>query len=55
MTTWIGFAYAAFVINVFSRRTVGWRVAKSMCTELVLDALEEAARVSDHTQGRIHK
>ena len=32
--------WAAIVIDVFSRRIVGWRVAASMKTELVLDALE---------------
>ena len=40
--TWSGFAYAAFVIDVFSRMIVGWRVATSMTTDLVLDTLEMA-------------
>ncbi|MCZ3389024.1 MAG: IS3 family transposase [Actinomycetia bacterium] len=40
--TWTGFVYVAFVIDVFSRRIVGWRVAKSMTTALVLDAVEHA-------------
>jgi transposase InsO family protein len=34
--------FAAFVIDVFSRHIVGWRVARSMATDLVLDALEQA-------------
>jgi putative transposase len=42
VATWRGFAYVAFVIDVFSRRIVGWRAAASMRTDLVLDALEQA-------------
>ncbi len=37
-----GFCYTAFVIDVFSRRIVGWRVSSSMRTDLALDALEMA-------------
>jgi transposase InsO family protein len=37
-----GFVYAAFVIDVFARRIVGWRVSSSMRTDFVFDALEEA-------------
>jgi len=40
--TWSGMAYVAFVFDVFSRRILGWRVATSMRTELVLDCLEQA-------------
>ena len=40
--TWAGFVYVAFVIDAFSRRIVGWRAARSMTTDLVLDALEHA-------------
>src|SRR5699024_8099985 len=40
--TWTGMVYVAFVVEVFSRRIVGWRVARSMTTSLVLDALEHA-------------
>jgi putative transposase len=40
--TWQGFVYVAFVIDVFARRIVGWRVSASMQTEFVLDALEQA-------------
>lgn len=40
--TWSGFAYAAFIIDVYSRRVVGWRVAASMTTDMVMDALEMA-------------
>ena len=52
--TWSGFAYVAFVIDVFSRRIVGWRVARSMRTELVLDALEQAVWARGGAQGVIH-
>lgn len=37
-----GFVYTAFVIDVFARRIVGWKVAHAMRTDLVLDALEQA-------------
>jgi putative transposase len=42
VATWSGFAYAAFVIDVFSRRIVGWRVATTLRANLALDALEMA-------------
>jgi transposase InsO family protein len=42
VSTWQGFIYVAFVIDVFARRIVGWRVSSSMQTEFVLDALEQA-------------
>jgi len=41
VATWAGFVYVAFVIDAFARRIVGWRVARSMQAELVLDALEQ--------------
>jgi putative transposase len=40
--TWSAMVYVAFVIDVYSRRIVGWRVSTSMKTDLVLDALEQA-------------
>ncbi len=40
--TWSGMVYVAFVIDVYSRRILGWRAASSMKTALVLDALEMA-------------
>jgi putative transposase len=40
--TWAGTVYTAFVIDVYSRRIVGWRTATSMTTDLPLDALEMA-------------
>ena len=39
--TWSGTVYVAFVIDVFARRIVGWRVSTSMATQFVLDALEQ--------------
>jgi transposase InsO family protein len=42
VSTWSGFVYAAFVIDVFARRIVGWRVSSSMSADMVLDALEQA-------------
>src|ERR671935_133437 len=45
VATWQGFVYVPFVIDVFARRIVGWRVAPSMRTERVLDALEPAIHV----------
>jgi len=50
-----GFAYTAFVIDVFARRIVGWRTASSLRTDLALDALEMAiyARGND-LAGLVH-
>ncbi len=42
VATWRGMVYVAFVIDVFSRRIVGWRASASMRTDLALDALEQA-------------
>lgn len=54
VATWNSFVYVAFVIDVFSRRIVGWRVASSMTTELVLDALEQALWARNDPKGLIH-
>ena len=56
VATWRGFVYAAFVIDVFARRIVGWRVAASLATDFVLDALEQAihARRDDTISGLVH-
>jgi transposase InsO family protein len=43
VSTWQGWLYVAFVIDVFARRIVGWRASSSMHTDFVLDALEQAA------------
>jgi putative transposase len=42
VSTWAGTAYVAFVIDAYARRILGWKVATTMRTELVLDALEQA-------------
>ena len=43
VSTWQGcWQYVAFVIDVFARRIVGWRVSSSMRTDIVRDALEQA-------------
>ena len=42
IATWRGFVYVAFVIDVFSRRIVGWRASSSLRSDLALDALEQA-------------
>ena len=54
VATWSGFAYVAFVTDVFARRIVGWRVSNSMRTDLVLDALEQAIWSRKGTEGVIH-
>ena len=45
--TWAAMVYVAFVIDVYSRRIVGWRVSTNMKADLVLDALEHAIWVRD--------
>ena len=50
VSTWSGVAYVCFIIDAFSRRIVGWRVASNMKTPMVLDALEMAR----WTRGYVH-
>ena len=45
---------AAFVVDVFSRMIVGWRVSNSLRTDLALDALEQALHARSDTDGLIH-
>jgi putative transposase len=54
VATWAGFVYVAFVVDVFSRYIVGWRVANSLRTDLVLDALEQAIWSRTGAEGVIH-
>lgn len=42
VSTWQGWQYVTFVIDVYARRIVGWRVSSSMTTDFALDALELA-------------
>lgn len=56
--THAGWTYAAFVLDVFSRRVVGWQVSTSLRTDLALDALEmglwERRRAGQDITGLIH-
>jgi putative transposase len=56
VSTWQGWLYVAFVIDVFARRIVGWRVSSSMHTDFVLDALEQAlyARQPEQADALVH-
>ena len=42
VSTWSGFAYVAFVVDAYARRILGWRVASTMATSMVLDSIEQA-------------
>ncbi|MGW8342413.1 IS3 family transposase (plasmid) [Xanthomonas axonopodis pv. khayae] len=56
VSTWQGMVYVAFVVDVYARRIVGWKVSGSMTTDFVLDALEQAvhARQRSEDQTLIH-
>ena len=56
VSTWQGWLYVAFVIDVYARRIVGWRVSSSMRADFVLDALEQAlyARQPERDGTLIH-
>ena len=54
VATWRGFAYVAFVIDVFSRRIVGWRASSSLRSDLALDALEQALYDRDTDEELVH-
>jgi transposase InsO family protein len=54
VATWSGFVYVAFVIDVYARAIVGWRVSRSMKTGLVLDALEQALWARKDREDLIH-
>ena len=58
VATWAGFVYVAFVMDLFSRRIVGWRVSNSLRTDLALDALEQALwtrqRARQDITGLVH-
>jgi transposase InsO family protein len=51
VATWQGFVYVAFVIDVFARRIVGWRVSRTAHADFVLDALEQALHDRRPTKG----
>jgi len=48
-STWSGIVYVAFITDVFSRRIVGWKAARSMTAQLVIDALNMAAWTRRHS------
>lgn len=52
--TWAGFLYVAVVIDVFSRRVVGWSMAGHLRTELILDALDMAISRRRPGEGLVH-
>ncbi|ECU2808848.1 IS3 family transposase [Salmonella enterica subsp. enterica serovar Havana] len=54
VSTWRGFVYVAFIIDVFAGYIVGWRVSSSMETTFVLDALEQALWAR-RPSGTIHR
>jgi len=54
VATWAGFVYVAFVVDVFSRCIVGWRVSRSLRTDIALDALEQALWARPSTGGLVH-
>jgi len=54
VATWRGFVYVAFVIDVFARRIVGWRVSVSLCSDIALDALEQALYDRDCGDDLVH-
>ena len=54
VATWSGFVYVAFIVDVFARAIVGWRVSRSLHTDLVLDALEQAIWARGKAKGLIH-
>jgi len=54
VATWVGFVYVAFVIDVFSRAIVGWRVSRSLRSDLALDALEQALHARPVTGNLVH-
>ena len=54
VATWQGFVYVAFVIDVYARRIVGWRVSRSPHAGFVLDALEQAVHQRQPGAGLVH-
>jgi transposase InsO family protein len=54
VATWSGFAYVAFITDVFSRKIVGWRVSNSLRSDLALDALEQAIHARPDISQLVH-
>ena len=53
-STWEGWLYVAFIVDVYARVVVGWQIATHMRTDLVIDALEMAAWRRDPTGSCVH-
>lgn len=53
VSTWHGFVYVAFIIDVFARVIVGWRVSSTAHTDFVLDALEQALCQRRQPEGQV--
>jgi len=54
VVTWSGFVYVAFITDVFSRKIVGWRVSRSLRSDLALDALEQALHARSDLDELVH-
>jgi transposase InsO family protein len=54
VSTWSGFVYVAFVIDVFARAIVGWKASRSAHAGFVLDALEQAVAGRRPADGLVH-
>ena len=54
VSTWQGFAYVAFIIDVYARRIVGWKLSSSQQTQFVLDALEQALHARRPGDALVH-
>ena len=54
VVSWKRFVYVAFVIDVFSRMIVGWRVSNTLRSDLALDALEQALWARPGNEGLVH-
>jgi transposase InsO family protein len=54
INTWEGFLYLAFILDIYSRRVVGWSMATHLRTELVVDALQMALLRRNPDVGLIH-
>jgi len=54
VATWAGFVYVAFVIDAYSRMIVGWRVSRSLRSDLALDALEQALHARPTKDDLVH-
>lgn len=54
VAVWARFVYVAFVIDVFARRIVGWRVSRNPTAAFVLDALEQALHARRPTESLVH-